>query len=103
MARTAAYTLVQYVYEHVPAEEVKSHIMGPAGGEQVSSLGFTSLSHTACALAHAEVLACPRVYNLGRYSLRSCCCSSLRLVVFVAHTACIVADTPALGLPRIGL
>ncbi|KAL3135934.1 hypothetical protein ABBQ32_006979 [Trebouxia sp. C0010 RCD-2024] len=36
LARTAAYTLVQYVYEHMPAEEVKSHILGPAGGEQVN-------------------------------------------------------------------
>ena len=36
LARTAAYTLVQYVYEHMPAEEVKSRILGPAGGDQVS-------------------------------------------------------------------
>ena len=35
LARTAAYTLVQYVYEHMPAEVVKSSILGPAGGEQV--------------------------------------------------------------------
>ena len=36
VAHTAAYTLVQYVYEHMPAEDVKSHILGPSGGDQVS-------------------------------------------------------------------
>ena len=45
LARTAAYTLVQYVYEHMPAEEVKSAILGPAGGDQVSPLGLTGFSH----------------------------------------------------------
>ena len=79
LARTAAYTLVQYAYEYMPAEEVKSHILGPAGGDQVSPFKLTSLAHTPRALADAELPFCPRVYNLGPYSLRSCCCSSSRL------------------------
>ena len=48
MARTAAYTLVQFVYEHMAAEDVKSHILGPAGGAQVS---------------------CPRVHPCVPYSM----------------------------------
>ena len=42
-ARSAAYTLVQFVYEHMAAEDVKSRILGPAGGDQVSYVSVTAL------------------------------------------------------------
>jgi len=38
LARTGAYKLVQYIYEHIDAEDIKSRVLGPAGGEQASRL-----------------------------------------------------------------
>ncbi len=43
LTRTAAYKLIQYVYEHIPVENIKSRVLGTVGGEQVSC--YPSLSH----------------------------------------------------------
>jgi len=51
LARTGAYKLVQYIYEHIDAEDIKSRVLGPAGGEQASR--FDS-STTGCLATHTR-------------------------------------------------
>ena len=61
LARTAAYTLLHFVYEHVVAEDIKSRVLGPAGGDQVSLSMFAPrcMHHSHGALqARFVLLSC---------------------------------------------
>ena len=35
VARSAAYRLLQYIYQHMEPDVIKSQVLGPSGGEQV--------------------------------------------------------------------
>ncbi|DBA87791.1 TPA: hypothetical protein ACH3X1_004788 [Trebouxia sp. C0004] len=49
LARTGAYKLVQFIYEHIDGEDIKSRVLGPAGGEQASRL-------VPCQQVHQKVI-----------------------------------------------
>ena len=46
LARTGAYKLMQYIYEHIDGKDIKSKVLGPAGGEHVSSTVGCLATHT---------------------------------------------------------
>ena len=55
LARAAAYRLLQYVYQHMDPDTIKTKVLGPAGGEQVSS--GLSVTVGCCQMLSSRVAA----------------------------------------------